>query len=75
MEPNELSFLLKMVQRTSQEGQPRANGVSDVATPYIGSAPEHIMSFDIKDVVDIAVPNVTTAEVSAKEPNGTCCIV
>ncbi|CAG8031952.1 unnamed protein product [Penicillium nalgiovense] len=70
MEPNELSFLLKMVQRTTQEGQPRPNGVSDVATPYIGSAPEHIMSFDIKDVVDIAVPNVTTADVSAKEPNG-----
>ncbi|KAJ5494588.1 SM domain found in ataxin-2 [Penicillium fimorum] len=70
MEPNELSFLLKMVQRTSQEGQPRANGVSDVATPYIGPGPEHIMSFDIKDVVDISVPNVTTAEVSAKEPNG-----
>jgi hypothetical protein len=75
MEPNELSFLLKMVQRTSQEGQPRINGVSDVATPYIGSAPEHTMTFDIKDVVDIAVPNVTTAEVSAKEPNGTACFV
>ena len=70
MEPTELSFLLKMVQRTSPEGQPRTNGVSDVATPYIGSAPEHIMSFDIKDIADIAVPNVTTAEVSAKEPNG-----
>ncbi|CAI7579023.1 unnamed protein product [Penicillium viridicatum] len=70
MEPNELSFLLKMVQRTSREGQPRTNGVSDVATPYIGDAPEHTMTFDIKDVADIAVPNVTTAEVSAKEPNG-----
>lgn len=75
MEPNELSFLLKMVQRTSREGQPRTNGVSDVATPYIGDAPEHTMTFDIKDVADIAVPNVTTAEVSAKEPNGTACFV
>jgi hypothetical protein len=70
MEPNELSFLLKMVQRVPQEGQPRANGVSDVATPYLGSAPEHTMSFEIKDVADISVPNVTTAEVSAKDSNG-----
>ncbi|KAJ5562167.1 SM domain found in ataxin-2 [Penicillium sp. DV-2018c] len=70
MEPSEVSFLLKMVQRVPQEGQPRANGVSDVATPYLGPAPEHIMSFDIKDVADISVPNVTTAEVSAKDTNG-----
>lgn len=59
-----------MVQRASQEGQFRANGVSDAATPFLGSAPEHIMSFEIKDVIDISVPNVTTAEISAKEPNG-----
>lgn len=71
MEANELSFLLKMARRTSQEGQPRANGSSDTVTPYLGSTPEHIISFEIKDVADIAVPNVTTAEVSAKEPNGT----
>ncbi|KAK9850823.1 hypothetical protein MYU51_011389 [Penicillium brevicompactum] len=70
LEPNEVSFLLKMVQRASQEGQFRANGVSDVATPFLGSAPEHIMSFEVKDVIDISVPNVTTAEISAKEPNG-----
>lgn len=28
------------------------------------------MVFDIKDVSDIAVPNVSPAEVSAKESNG-----
>ena len=60
-----------MVQRASQDVQSLVNGVSDVATPFLGSAPEHIMSFEIKDVIDISVPNVTTAEVSAKEPNGT----
>lgn len=28
------------------------------------------MAFDVKDIADIAVPNVSPAEVSAKESNG-----
>lgn len=59
-----------MVQRASQENQSKSNGVTDASTPYLGSAPEHSMAFDIKDVADIAVPNVSPAEVSAKESNG-----
>lgn len=59
-----------MVQRASQENQPKANGVSDVTSPYLGTAPEHSMAFDVKDVADISVPNVSTAEVSVKESNG-----
>lgn len=59
-----------MVQRVSQDNQPKTNGVSDMSSPYLGVAPEHSMVFDIKDVADIAVPNVSPAEVSAKESNG-----
>ncbi|KAJ5379336.1 hypothetical protein N7509_012455 [Penicillium cosmopolitanum] len=70
LEASDSSFLLKMVQRTSQENQPKSNGVSDVTTPYLGAAPEHSMAFDVKDIADISVPNVSPAEVSAKETNG-----
>lgn len=70
LEASDSSFLLKMVQRASPENQPKTNGVSDVTSPYIGIAPDHSMAFDIKDVADISVPNVSTAEVSAKESNG-----
>ncbi|KAJ5689725.1 hypothetical protein N7462_004117 [Penicillium macrosclerotiorum] len=70
LEPSDSSFLLKMVQRTSQETQAKPNGVSDVSSPYIGAGPEHSMAFDIKDIANIAVPNVSPAEVSVKEPNG-----
>jgi hypothetical protein len=59
-----------MVQRADQEDQLRTNGVSDVATPYLGTDPDHNLQFDIREIVDISVSNVTTAEVSAKEPNG-----
>ncbi|KAJ5587814.1 SM domain found in ataxin-2 [Penicillium hispanicum] len=71
LETSDSSFLLKMVQRASQENQPKTNGVSDVGSPYLGTAPEHIIAFDVKDVTDIAVPNVSPAEVSVKESNGT----
>jgi hypothetical protein len=59
-----------MVQRASQENQPKSNGVSDASSQYLGSGPEHSMVFDIKDVADFAVPNVCPAEVSVKESNG-----
>lgn len=62
--------MLKMVQRPSKQDIQRSNGVSEVASPFLGSAPDHSMSFDIKDVVDISVANVSTADVTAKESNG-----
>ncbi|KAJ5297877.1 hypothetical protein N7508_008126 [Penicillium antarcticum] len=70
LESNDSSFTLKMVQRADQEDQLTTNGVSDVAVPYLGSGPEYNMQFDIREIADISVPNVTTAEVSAKVSNG-----
>ncbi|KAJ5151904.1 hypothetical protein N7492_010199 [Penicillium capsulatum] len=71
LEASDSSFLLKMVQRAAQENQSKTNGVNDVPSPYLGAAPEHSMAFDVRDVSDIAVPNVSPADVSAKESNGT----
>ncbi|KAB8269932.1 hypothetical protein BDV30DRAFT_177399 [Aspergillus minisclerotigenes] len=70
LEPSESSFVLKMVQRPTKQEQNRANGVSDATSPFLGSAPDHSMSFDVKDVVEISVPNVSTSDVTAKGANG-----
>jgi hypothetical protein len=59
-----------MTQRQAKQDQQRANGVSDAASPFFGPAPEHIVTFNMNDVVDIAVLNVTTTDVLAKS-NGT----
>lgn len=59
-----------MTQRQSKQDQLKTNGVSDVAIPFFGSAPEHSMTFNMNDVVDVSVPNVTTTDVLAKS-NGT----
>ncbi|KAL2011709.1 hypothetical protein VTN00DRAFT_4427 [Thermoascus crustaceus] len=70
-EPNESTFILKMVQRPSaQTEQPRTNGLSDVASPYLGSPPDHSMAFDVKEIADVSVANVSTADVTAKPQNG-----
>ncbi|KAL4809706.1 hypothetical protein BDV18DRAFT_83842 [Aspergillus unguis] len=55
-----------MTQRQSKQDQNRANGVSDAASPFFGSAPEHSMTFNMNDVLDISVPKVTTTDVLAK---------
>jgi hypothetical protein len=75
-EPNDSYVILKMVQRASaQTEQSRANGLSDAASPFLGSSPDHSMSFDTKEIADVAVANVSTTDVVAKEPNGTCTII
>ncbi|KAJ5946659.1 hypothetical protein N7454_003498 [Penicillium verhagenii] len=69
LESSDSSFSLKMVQR-ADENQSKMNGASDVAGSYLGTGIDHAMSFDIRDVADISVPNVVPAEVSVKESNG-----
>jgi hypothetical protein len=72
--PFELSdstFVLKMVQRpATQSEQSRSNTLSDAGSPFLGSPPDHSMAFDIKEIADVQVTNVFTAEVAAKEQNG-----
>lgn len=59
-----------MVQRASAPADQRTHGLSDAASPFLGSAPDHSMTFDTKEVTDIAVVNVSPSEVIAKESNG-----
>ncbi|KAL4969015.1 putative PAB1 binding protein (Pbp1) [Aspergillus stella-maris] len=69
LESADSSITLKMTQRQSKQDQQRSNGVSDAASPFLGSAPDHAMTFNLNDVVDVYVPSVTTTDVLAK-PNG-----
>lgn len=67
LESSESSFMMKMTQRATSPDQIRANGTNEI---YLGLAPDHSMVFDVKDIADVAVANVSTAEVIAKEHNG-----
>ncbi|EEH07167.1 predicted protein [Histoplasma capsulatum G186AR] len=72
LESNNSSFTLKMTQRCSspQADNGRSNGLSDLSSPYIGSGVDHQMIFDVQDVADVCVENVSTAGIAAKEHNG-----
>lgn len=64
LEPPELKYALKM---TKQLGQSTTD--QDSAS-YVGIGEDHVMLFDVKDVVDLAVANVALDKVQLKASNG-----
>ena len=67
----DIAYLMKMVQQTkSMEKNEAVNGVKDNQQDYIGIGDDHSMSFEGKDVVDLAVEGVSLV-VPEKQANGT----
>lgn len=56
MEGSESSYILKMVQQTKNRSE--ANGVKEGSEEYAGIGDDHSMSFDVKDVMDLAVEGI-----------------
>lgn len=56
MEGSESSYLLKMVQQIKNRSE--ANGVKEGSEEYTGIGDDHSMSFDVKDVMDLAVEGI-----------------
>lgn len=69
LEPNDSSFILKMVQKTHSE-EAQANGVAEHEIIFVGSGKDHAMAFDVKDVVELSVENVSSTETASKNQNG-----
>lgn len=59
MDNNESTYLLKMVRRVKLNSEAESNGVINSEVEYIGSGEDHAMSFEAKDVIDLAVKDVT----------------
>ena len=57
---NDQSFTLKMVQQQMQ-ADVASNGDS-ASQSFVGSAPDHAMTFDIRDLADLVIPSLTLAE-------------
>ncbi|KAL8970783.1 MAG: hypothetical protein Q9183_001361 [Haloplaca sp. 2 TL-2023] len=66
LEGSESGYLLKMVQKVRSS---EANGIHENHGEYIGSGEDHAMSFELKDVVHLAVDGVNF-DVHGKAPNG-----
>ncbi|KAL9635968.1 MAG: hypothetical protein Q9164_003131 [Protoblastenia rupestris] len=69
MDKEECKYLLKMVQQTRHGNKTEMNGVRDTMSEYIGVGDDHAMSFNARDVVDLAVEGATIAT-QEKRSNG-----
>ncbi|KAL8831794.1 MAG: hypothetical protein Q9170_005151 [Blastenia crenularia] len=59
LEGNGQCYLLKMAQKVKQGDKCEANGNYDDRSDFIGFGEDHIMPFDMKDVIHLAVDSVT----------------
>lgn len=55
IEGHESAYLLKMVQQIKLGNRGDSNGISEHPGDYIGAGDDYAMTFDVKDVVDLAV--------------------
>ena len=62
---NDPSVTLKMVQQTDSQ----VNGADNSTQPFIGTGADHAMSFDLRDVSDWVIPELSFADVK-KAQNG-----
>ena len=74
LETVETGYLLKMVKRRSAYADGHANGIDDMGSGYVGSGPEHAMSFDMKDVAGLVVEGLTLVDASATAQNGSSLV-
>ena len=55
LEGHDSAYLLKMVQQVKQGNKNDSNGVAEYSWDYIGAGEDYSMTFDLKDVIDLAV--------------------
>ncbi|KAL9131788.1 MAG: hypothetical protein Q9217_000393 [Psora testacea] len=69
MDKEEPEYLLKMVQRIRHVNKTEMNGVREAMSDYDGVGDDHTMSFNTRDVIDLAVEGVTITT-QEKRANG-----
>ncbi|KAI9701453.1 MAG: hypothetical protein M1836_001508 [Candelina mexicana] len=71
LEGAESTYVLSMAKKSTSAGDGPVNGATPESNhAYIGEAPNHRMVFETKDVVDLAVNNVSLNESQSKTLNG-----
>jgi len=59
-----------MAKKLASPQNNHVNGVTETSEDYIGTGPDHIMTFDMQDVVDLSVNNARLDQTSSRVPNG-----
>ena len=69
MENHQSAYLMKMVEQVKSGTKAESNGIQDCSGGFIGSGDDFAMSFDTKEVTDLAVEGITFDSLH-KMPNG-----
>jgi len=69
-EPNDSRYILKMVRSNASTSQSSNGNITDLSA-YIGEGDDHRMAFDMLDVVDLNVSDVSLLGTENKAVNGT----
>lgn len=73
LETTEPAYVLKMVKQLVSNQNEHTNGFGETHDEYVGYGDDHAMTFEIKDVIDLAVSNVFTEKLHSKLGNGLIC--
>lgn len=61
---------MKMVKRTQPTSGSQSNGANSVSEDYIGHGEDHLIAFDLQDIIDLNVSNVELSAPETKTQNG-----
>ncbi|KAH0543836.1 hypothetical protein FGG08_001875 [Glutinoglossum americanum] len=69
VDPTEPAYVLKMVKHIKSVGSnEQSNGVKD--SGYVGTGAEHVMIFELRDVVDLFVETISFNDMTTRPQNG-----
>jgi len=70
LESSDSHYVLKMVKKVPLDAATKVNGSEQQAGEYTGHGADHVMTFDLKDVVDLAATEISMGSPSLKPLNG-----
>ena len=71
LDTNDHKVTICMVRATQSTSETQANGVKDQASAFVGSGPNFAMTFSLRELADISMPELSTLD-TPKSQNGKC---
>lgn len=68
--PNTAQITLKMTKKVPSSPITQPNGTGSWEAVFAGESPDHAVAFDLKDIADLTIPELSLPETS-RQTNGT----
>lgn len=68
--PNASQITLKMTKKVPISAITQPNGTGSWEAVFAGASPDHAVAFDLKDIADLTIPELSLPE-TARQTNGT----